>query len=440
MRRSPQVALILSAALLLGAENGNKPPPKPDHPAAVEALKRAHRWMRFDEDGNIKQLRLPFRPELLVHLKGLHHLEYLRYPHGATDADMAYLQGLRTLRDLRLNDADISDDGMAHLSTLTELRRLSFPIRYRKSKITDRGLVHLKNLKKLETLSLGGTNVGDAGLIHLSGLSNLRDLALNGTNVTDAGLVHLRTLTKLRRLGLQGAAVTVHGVEPLEEALPYTIIRYHGPRRPRPDDADAVAALKRAGAELKLSDRGSVRAVFFTASQHDADLVYLRSLPYLEWLRLGAAVRMSDGGLAELRSLRKLVRLDLSAPQVTDGGVAHLAGLLRLRSLKLALPKLTDAGLVHLKGLANLEELDLSNTNVTDAALANLKGLSYLRELDLTGTSVTDAGLEHLRGLNGLGRLHLAGTKVTEEGIARLKEARPRARIEYLPHPPEERR
>jgi hypothetical protein len=110
---------------------------------------------------------------------------------------------------------------------------------------------------------------------------------------------------------------------------------------------------------------------------------------------------LNDEGLALVKTLPKVVHLDLKDTQITDAGLANLAGMATLNRLHLEKTKITDAGLVHLKDLANLEYLNLY------------------------GTAVTDAGLEHLKGLKNLKKLYVWQTPVTDAGVAKLKEALP---------------
>ena len=139
---------------------------------------------------------------------------YLRAT-GATDDGLAHLKGLTELRELRLYEIEITDAGLAHLKTLSGLRVLRLP-----HQITDAGLAHLKGLKELRKLLLLYTKITDAGLVHLKGLTGLRVLSLWHTKVTDAGLAHLKGLTGLRNIRLWRTKVTKAGVRALEEALP----------------------------------------------------------------------------------------------------------------------------------------------------------------------------------------------------------------------------
>jgi hypothetical protein len=94
------------------------------------------------------------------------------------------------------------------------------------SGISDDGLKHLSGLTNLEWLEIDRTRISDDGLKHLSGLTNLVWLALDGTDITDDGLKHLSSLTNLQRLSLCGTQVTDDGGMMLQESLPNCIIEY----------------------------------------------------------------------------------------------------------------------------------------------------------------------------------------------------------------------
>jgi hypothetical protein len=58
--------------------------------------------------------------------------------------------------------------------------------------VTDAGLAHLVGLTSLRELNLWNTEVTDAGLAHLAGLKSLQELSLWGTRVTNAGVARLK--------------------------------------------------------------------------------------------------------------------------------------------------------------------------------------------------------------------------------------------------------
>jgi len=117
---------------------------------------------------------------------------------------------------LRLDDARLPEEGLEHLSGLTNLSWL----RLAGTRITDNELEQVKELTNVIDLNLSNTRVTDAGLEHLKRMTNLIDLDLRNTRVTNAGLEHLKGLTNLEHLWLYGTQVTDDGVAELRRALP----------------------------------------------------------------------------------------------------------------------------------------------------------------------------------------------------------------------------
>src|SRR5215468_10764469 len=84
------------------------------------------------------------------------------------------------------------------------------------TKVTDAGVAKLKGLKTLRELNLSSTRVTDMGVAHLVSLTGLRGVGLGETQVSDQGLKLLAPLTHLESLNV-GKQVTdqvaVHGVD-----------------------------------------------------------------------------------------------------------------------------------------------------------------------------------------------------------------------------------
>ena len=59
-------------------------------------------------------------------------------------------------------------------------------------RVTDAGIAHIGGLTSLRLLWLERTRVTDVGLAHLGGLINLQDLDLRRTRVTYAGVAELK--------------------------------------------------------------------------------------------------------------------------------------------------------------------------------------------------------------------------------------------------------
>ena len=78
-----------------------------------------------------------------------------------TDQTLTYLRSMANLRELDLNDSQVTDDGAAELAKLTALE----VIRLRGTKITDAGLrEHLSRLPVLKRLDLRATSVTDEAI------------------------------------------------------------------------------------------------------------------------------------------------------------------------------------------------------------------------------------------------------------------------------------
>jgi len=115
-----------------------------------------------------------------------------------------------------VDEGRMTDDGLAYVEGLKRLKRL----RLHNAPVTDTGLEHLKGLKSLELLDLSNTLITDAGLVNLKSLRGLEELRLYKTDITDSDLVHLKGLTSLEMLDLSDTSITDAGVSVLEKALP----------------------------------------------------------------------------------------------------------------------------------------------------------------------------------------------------------------------------
>lgn len=106
-----------------------------------------------------------------------------------TGKNLAHLNDLSQLTELRLTGPQIKDADLTYLKGLTNLRRLAIS----ESQVTDKGLAHLKELINLELLALDGASITDAGLANLTGMTNLKSLYLRRTRITNAGIANLKS-------------------------------------------------------------------------------------------------------------------------------------------------------------------------------------------------------------------------------------------------------
>lgn len=200
-----------------------------------------------DELGRIYKIRCSTGgSQLLRSMAGLKSVRVLDLEFAdITDDDLAYVATLTGLESLNVAWTPITDDGLRWIKGLTNLKRLELY----NTQVSNNGLSSLSKLKRLEYLSLEGTQVTDKGLnqftgfpalaelhlnrlpitdiglAHLSDMKRLRELELNGTDVSDAGLVHLASLGLLR-LDLYRTRVTAQGVERLCRSRPECNIHF----------------------------------------------------------------------------------------------------------------------------------------------------------------------------------------------------------------------
>jgi len=142
------------------------------------------------------------------------------------DPDLVTLSKLLHLQSLKLEECDVSEEGLSAVSALHELSALSL-VRLHQFRygggfpgLKDSCLVPLQGLTQLEQLSLSGNRITDKGLELIAHLPNLSTLDLDATDVTDAGLVSLQSMKNLKSIRLGGTRVTPEGVKRLQEAIP----------------------------------------------------------------------------------------------------------------------------------------------------------------------------------------------------------------------------
>lgn len=111
----------------------------------------------------------------------------VKAPYGESKFDDEALAMLApvaaNIAELEIGFSDVTNDGLAALSGMTNLERLYL----QKTAISDEGLKHVANLENLRYLNLYGTQISDSGLEYLEDLDELKSLYLWETQVTPAG-------------------------------------------------------------------------------------------------------------------------------------------------------------------------------------------------------------------------------------------------------------
>jgi hypothetical protein len=147
----------------------------------------------------------------LVHLQTLTNLEYLILNERITDEGLAHLNGLKQLKSLSLGQTKVTGVGFARLAGLSHLSEIDLT----NSQANDAGLKEICGHVQLQTLKLGNTRMTDEGAVHLRRLEKLQSLTLHRTDISDEGLRSIATLPNLQTLTLDGTKVTDRGIQQL---------------------------------------------------------------------------------------------------------------------------------------------------------------------------------------------------------------------------------
>lgn len=228
-------------------------------------------------------------------------------------------------------------------------------------------------------------------------------VSLQLRDTTDTGIERLSPFNCIKTLNLFGTQITNVG-----------IVNYLA-RLTNIEDIDL-------GAALEMTDAGMATLGSFTSLRtlrllHTGvkKITVLMGLIHLETLDLSSTGVKNIAALVELINLRTL---NLSRTGVTN--ITVLGRLINLLNLDLSDTDVTN--ITALMGLMHLETLDLSNTRVTDEGMAAIGLLTSLRILNLSNTRVTDKTLKELAKLTNLQTLYLFETEATYEGTRVLVE------------------
>lgn len=325
------------------------------------------------------------------------------YSWSPDDRCMPYITHLTGLKILMLSNTNISAEGLKLIGNLNSLERLSVP-----GRLTDAGLAEVTRLSSLKALYINDHSLTNAGLAHLARLEMLEELDLMGKGrINDAGLVHLAKVPRLRYLLLQGKNFTDNGMAQIKNCSSLRIL--HLGYLTQLTDAAIV----------QLSQMPGLERLSFHWNENitNASMVYLKKMDSLKVLDIKHS-KVTDEGLAQLAQIESLENLTLPDGGVTDAGIEHIAKLHNLKYLWTGSP-LTDKSLFLVSTLGNLEKLYIGGTGFSDegmkhiAKLTKLKGLSFF-----TADQLTNRGLAELAGLKSLTNFSLGrGTRVSISGL-----------------------
>ncbi len=325
---------------------------------------------------------------------------YLRT--GADPRIFEPLSHLTGLRILSLSSTGITDEGLEHFRSLRSLRGLELM----QASISNRGLAVLKDLPALEYLSLN-TGLTDAGLEQVGQLSNLRWLSIADVNIWGPGLAELANLPRLERLCI------LQNRSPLFDRH----IKY----------LEGLTQLK------GLTLWGSACDTLTDASL--ASIGKLKNLEELHFIMTNP--KFNSGGIAHLRRLKYLRKIDLGFMQISDA--QYLMALPQLEFVKPV--ELTVENMKALSGLRNLKSLGVflpspPNGSTDDPMAASYLGaLSSLEELSFCGSAagrfVSDEEVACLEPLGRLKKLIVESKHLTDRNLASIGKLKQLERLTF---------
>jgi len=283
-------------------------------PNRVESVRIGRRFNKFEHLPNLKEITccgFGFTDEVLAAASRCPKLETIKIVNGVnvTDAGIAHLSSLTNLKVFHLGNAPgLTDLAFAQLPPLQEFSM------WRCKKITRVGIANILALNSLTTLDLGTNNGSAENVDQLVKLHNLRHLSFLGNWLSNTDFEKIATLCRL-------------------------------------------ASLELAWCQSVTSD----------GLQHVAKLLNLEKLVLTQ-------MELTNDNLASFAQCSRLQILSLSPCRAV-----------------------TDAGLEHLTQLSNLESLSLDDCSIADAGLRHLGKMDTLRELNLRWCDkITVAGLNHV--------------------------------------------
>jgi hypothetical protein len=156
------------------------------------------------------------------------NLKHFRSTSPPSDDELAgLLQAFPRLESLDINCNNLTDKGVAQITSLTELRSLTLSLLF---DVTDPGFLRkLRSVPKLRELKIenSGTTT-DTWVTEIAELHELESLSLSGAHhLTNEGVTLISNLKRLRTLNLKGVdGITARTVTQLRAALPDCDIKW----------------------------------------------------------------------------------------------------------------------------------------------------------------------------------------------------------------------
>jgi WD40 repeat protein len=128
-----------------------------------------------------------------------------------TPAGVAQIATLKNVVELNIGESNVTDEAVAKLAGLNQLRRLRLSHNRHPDKVTNKSLQVIARLPKLEELEILHAAVDDEGLKFLKHANRLSRLWLHYTRVSDDGLKHLKDVPSLKTLFISPTLISKDG-------------------------------------------------------------------------------------------------------------------------------------------------------------------------------------------------------------------------------------
>jgi len=334
----PRIACVLLAiTLAVGCQrDANREHLAPDGLPAENCLERLEQCgakLDYHSNGNLKSINLVGVEINDAALNGLGQHKTLESVTFAshekpndkvTDAAIAQLSGIATLKSLDLCGTAATSDVLPRLKNMKSLSQLKMS-----GKLSGDGLKVLSTqFPALTTIAFDRSDINDDDLIEIAKVKKLIGLFLSHTNITDKGLLRLTDLSSLKIIRLGNTAVTDEGVKSL------------------------------------VSHKALVNIDLSNTSIGDDALAMLGSMTQLEQLNL-YTTQVTDAGVDSLVPLVNLTKLNLDACHISDESVPKLATLKKLTFLHLGRTDISDDCIETLKIMPQVKELYVTRTKIT---------------------------------------------------------------------------
>lgn len=326
-----------------------KPAVKADDPGALKAVADAK--TKKNSAGNV--VEVDFRgqnatPEQLGELTKFPSLRsVLLNGVDLTDAHIEALANSKTITNLDLRGCAVSNEWLQFISSMSQVKALRLSDASGKAQFDDDGLKHLSGLKNLKVLVLDEAWLSEAGLAHLP-KDNLSELYLKNSGAgCDEAVVTFKQFPKLKKLRLAMTQFSDAGLEGLKEVKTLEEL-----------DISECGLISDAGMESVGQMKSLTKLNLWRVQITDTGIEKLAALTNLKWLNLDNT-QLADDGTAHLKGMKQLEFLHLGSTLITDDGLAALTGLTTLKDLKVTRTGVTEAGVEELKKSLKDTEIQL---------------------------------------------------------------------------------